>query len=57
MRQIKNFFSKVIMSFSIKKTPLGRWKVENMDNIIERKIYLANIDSCYYNNRLLKPRF
>jgi hypothetical protein len=41
---IKNIISKKLIS----KIKLGRWKLDYCNKIIDRKIYLANIDNCSY---------
>lgn len=50
-----NIILRIFTRFVQKETPLGRWQIAHIKNgvnassIIDRKIDLANLDSCYCN--------
>lgn len=47
--------TRIFNRFIQKETPLGRWQIAHLKNknnansIVERKMDLANLDSCYCN--------
>lgn len=55
---IRNLFTNRNVYASV---PLGRWQIDYCNNMLDRKIYLANNDNCkrmYFNSQTsyLKPR-
>lgn len=48
-------FIRIFKRVVSKETPLGRWQIAHLKNqtnansVVERKIDLANLDSCYCN--------
>lgn len=41
-----NFIKIINRFFRIEKIILGRWSIDSCDKIIDKKIYLSNIDNC-----------